>query len=94
MSKHELRVFEQYKDIQENIESICRKRARAFSKLTVLFAPPEHYIKGKVKIFNPRKMKSHYKEFEQANEELIRLVRKYNRIAASSGYNKIDVVVQ
>ncbi|HGG6426286.1 TPA: hypothetical protein ACJG67_002801 [Salmonella enterica subsp. enterica serovar Kottbus] len=80
--------------LKRKIENAHVERARAFSRLTVLYCVPDRFSGRDVKVLNADKLNAAFKAFECTNTKLIRLVQAYNKYASEAGEDKIEIIVQ
>ncbi|MCA8534737.1 hypothetical protein LGN02_25680, partial [Escherichia coli] len=71
--------------LRQRIDIVNAARAKAFSRLTVLFCAPDRLSGRDVIILNSDAIQRVCDEFMVANSELFALVQEYNRIARTCG---------
>lgn len=77
--------------LRQRIDIVNAARAKAFSRLTVLFCAPDRLSGRDVIILNSDAIHRVCDEFMVANSELFALVQEYNRIARTCGMDELRI---
>ena len=77
--------------LRQRIDIVNAARAKAFSRLTVLFCTPDRLSGRDVIILNSDAIQRVCDEFMVANSELFTLVQEYNRIARTCGMDELRI---
>ena len=77
--------------LRQRIDIVNAARAKAFSRLTVLFCAPDRLSGRDVIILNSDAIQRVCDEFMVANSELFALVQEYNRIARTCGMDELRI---
>lgn len=77
--------------LRQRIDIVNAGRAKAFSRLTVLFCTPDRLSGRDVIILNSDAIQRVCDEFMVANSELFALVQEYNRIASTCGMDELRI---
>lgn len=77
--------------LRQRIDIVNAARAKAFSRLTVLFCTPDRLSERDVIILNSDAIQRVCDEFMVANSELFALVQEYNRIARTCGMDELRI---
>lgn len=86
-----LNIYHSYGVGRVNIDIVNAARAKAFSRLTVLFCTPDRLSGRDVIILNSDAIQRVCDEFMVANSELFTLVQEYNRIARTCGMDELRI---
>ena len=77
--------------LRQRNDIVNAARAKAFSRLTVLFCTPDRLSGRDVIILNSDAIQRVCDEFMVANSELFALVQEYNRIARTCGMDELRI---
>ncbi|HHJ3326737.1 TPA: hypothetical protein ACQJQ5_004909 [Escherichia coli] len=78
----------------QRIEDVNAERARAFSRLTVIFSTPDRLSGKNIVLLNSDAIHKVFDEFMAANSELQALVEVYNEIASRVGMDEFNVILR